>query len=208
LEKGAVVLDYLGDFRSFVEATSNFTFRISNDTRAYTYTLIESAGISRPFIDVEKAYLDILSGYEKLGLQISLLPSASWLKRWTISRVEFEPQWANPVWSLFQFPIVDLPCCTALLICVIMLLIQKKVGLIRLISQSKGMTPLCFKDGWVCCSCRLMFPSGELNDCDGCTDLACERCIGYFIIYGDDYWYCPCCQWMIPLPPPPPAAAS
>ena len=121
LERGAVVLDYLGDFRSFVEATSNFTFRFSNCTRADAYTLIESAGISRIFIDVEKSYLDISSGYKKLGLQISLLPSISWLIRWTISRVEFG------VWSLFQFPIVDLPCCAALLICVSMLLIQKMV---------------------------------------------------------------------------------
>jgi hypothetical protein len=84
-----------------------------------------------------------------------------------------------------------------LLIFVTIRLTQKMVWLIRLsyvVSQSKGVTPLCFKDGWVCCSCRLMFPSGELNDCDGCTDLACDRCIGYFIINNDDYWYCPRCR--------------
>jgi hypothetical protein len=104
MEKGAVVLDYLGDFRSFVEATSKPTFRFSNYTRADAYKLIESAWISSPFIDVEKSYLYISAGYERLGLQISLLPSASWLIRWTISRVGFEPQWANPVWSLFSVP--------------------------------------------------------------------------------------------------------
>jgi len=82
LERGAVVLEYLGDFCSFVEATSNFTFRFSNYTRADAYTLFESGGISRPFIDVEKSYLVISSGYEKLGIQISLLPLASWLIRY------------------------------------------------------------------------------------------------------------------------------
>ena len=73
------------------------------------------------------------------------------------------------------------------------------------VSQPKSLdaAPVCFKDGWTLCSCRLMSPSSELNDCDGCTDLACDRCIEYYIIDGDDHWYCPCCSWRAPSPPPP-----
>ena len=61
------------------------------------------------------------------------------------------------------------------------------------------------KDGRTCCSCRLMFPSRELIDCDGCPHFARDRCMGCYIINDDDYWYCPCCaEWMVPPPPPPP----
>jgi hypothetical protein len=65
-------------------------------------------------------------------------------------------------------------------------------------------TPMGLKDGGACCSCRLMFPSRELIDCDGCPRFACDRCMGCFLTNDDDYWYCPCCQWIIPSPPPPP----
>ena len=61
------------------------------------------------------------------------------------------------------------------------------------------------KDGGICCPCRLMFPSRELIDCDGCPHLARDRCTGCYIINDDDYWYRPCCaEWMVPPPPPPP----
>ena len=64
--------------------------------------------------------------------------------------------------------------------------------------------PLGLRDGRTCCSCRLMFPSGELIDCDGCPHFTCDRCIGCYIINDDDYWYCPCCveRWVPPPPPP------
>ena len=43
------------------------------------------------------------------------------------------------------------PCCAALLIRLLMLLIEKMVWRMRLIWQAKGMVPLRFKDGCVCC---------------------------------------------------------
>ena len=64
---------------------------------------------------------------------------------------------------------------------------------------------LCTKDGWYCCSCRLMMPSRNLIDGDGCVHRVCDNCVEVVFIDGNDYWFCTHCHHRrIPSPPQPP----
>jgi hypothetical protein len=59
MEQGAVVVDWLGDFRAFAGSTQSFTLRTSNASRMEIINLVEQASITRPLVEVSKAYLNI-----------------------------------------------------------------------------------------------------------------------------------------------------
>ena len=70
MERGVVVVDWLGDFRAFAESTRSFTIRTSNATRMEIINLVEQASMSRPLAEISKAFLNISAQYERISVQI------------------------------------------------------------------------------------------------------------------------------------------